>query len=113
MLNVSGNIALESVTDAGAIAFILAGGAITNGRSDNNAIITAGAADLTATGNIGSSSNRTGGWTGFITSTVNNIDAQSTTGSIYLWNIGPLLPAVCKASPRPMRFTRPRGPSTP
>ena len=90
MLNVSGNIALELVTDASAIAFILAGGAITNGRTDNNAIITAGAADLTAYGSIGVSSNRTGGWTGFITSTVNNVDAQSTTGSIYLWNIGGL-----------------------
>ena len=109
MLNVSGNIALETVTDAAAIAFILAGGAITNGRSDNNAIITAGAADLTATGNIGSSSNRTGGWTGFITSTVNNIDAQSTTGSIYLWNIGPAIAGSIQGVSSPYALYAPEG----
>ena len=88
-LAANGDVALEAITDLGAIAFITAAsGNILNGRTDNHAIITSGGANLSANGNIGSATNRTGGWTGRITSTVSNVEAQSASGSIYLWNIG-------------------------
>ena len=53
------------VNDFGAVAFITAaGGDILNGRSDNNAIITSGGADLSAGGNVGSATSRAGNLTG-------------------------------------------------
>ncbi len=88
----TGNISLLGISDFGAVAFITAaGGDILNGRSDNDAIITSGGADLSAGGNVGSGTSRAGNLTGRIVSTVGNVDAQAATGSIYLWNIGALV----------------------
>ena len=85
-----GDIALQSVADAGATeALTLAiittvTGGILNGRTDGQADITSGAVDLVANDNIGSAALP-------VTSTVTNLDAQSTTGSIWLWNLGALV----------------------
>src|SRR5262249_40350514 len=81
---VEGDVSLNSISAAGHIAFITSNlGAILNGRTDNNAIVRAGKADLIANTNIGTATKR-------IVSTVANIEGIATTGSIYLWNIGGL-----------------------
>ena len=82
---VSGDVALNTVSTAvSAFAFITANvGNIFNGRSDNSPNVLAGSADLIANQSIGKATKR-------IVSTVGKIEAASTHGDIYLWNIGAL-----------------------
>ena len=86
----NGDISLVSVSaGADATAFITtAFGSILNARPDDNAILIAGKADLAAQTDVGAGSDRANGFTGRITSTTGNIEAQATTGNIWLWNIG-------------------------
>src|SRR5207245_1266918 len=57
---------------------------------DATAMVTAGKADLSAAGSVGSGNLRIGGLSGRIVSTVGNVEAIATTGSIWLWNKGAL-----------------------
>ena len=91
-LKANGDMVLLFISDVNAIAFLTAAsGNILNGNTTNSANIVSGAADLSANGDIGSGTLRPGNLTGRIVSTVANVDAQSSTGSIYLWNIGALI----------------------
>ena len=88
----NGDILLNMISaGAGATAFITsAGGSILNGRTDTNPVAIAGMADLIAMNSVGSQTARNGAATGRIVSALNNIQADSTTGSIWLWNKGAL-----------------------
>ena len=110
--NLNQDIALLGLSDFAAVVFISTAGNILNGRADNNAIITSGGADLSAGGSVGSSSSRTVNgtqYTGRITSTVSNVDAQALTGSIYLWNIGALVVGDVKNVATPYALYAPEG----
>ena len=87
-----GDVSLMSISSGSAqVAFITAlAGSILNGRPDENAIVKAGKADLIASGSVGSGNLRNGGLSGRIVSTVGNVEAIATTGSIWLWNKGAL-----------------------
>ena len=88
----NGDIGLMFVSSgADDTAFITAaGGSILNARPNDDSILAAGKADLIAQGNVGSGVNRAGGLAGRIVSSVGNIEASSTAGDIWLWNLGAL-----------------------
>ena len=91
VVQTSGDVSLMSISSGSAqVAFITAlAGSILNGRPDENAIVKAGKADLIASGSVGSGNLRNG-LSGRIVSTVGNVEAIATTGSIWLWNKGAL-----------------------
>ena len=108
----NGDIVLYAVSaGADATAFITTPiGSILNGRSDNDAIVIAGKADLIAQDNVGVSADRANGFTGRIVSTVGNVEAIATSGSIWLWNIGALIVGgVVPAAESPFSMYAPNG----
>ena len=89
----NGDLRLESVSAGSAVTAFMTDlvGPILNARGDDKAIVVSGKADLIASGDVGSGTDRPGGLTGRIVSTAGNVEAISESGSIYLWNIGALV----------------------